>query len=587
MASSAYDQSIRNSLVSKGVDNSKIGYNNGYVTIDGNNFQKADKNYNGTAFTNANNFNNAWNAYSQSQSKATAPAAASPATAPSGMVGVRNSLQSSGYDPNSIGYNNGMVTVNNQPFVTPSANVGGSAYVSPSTYNSALGNYRINDLTNQVVNNTKLPDNTYTPQIDQLIQQLQGLSKNQQTVDPYSTPEYTAYQAQADRRSQKGIRAAQESLGSSGFGRSTALGERSQGIQNEQTEYLETQVIPQIIAANQAKQQQEYQNLYNLLTPLMSQQGYADNRSQTELGNVINALGAVTSEQQRGYDNRRADAALTGNYLTPDQQNAIDTLLGLKQQAESPTITRQQRAALSSQADTIRSQLQALGLDPTALGANVSAADASKASIGRTLAGQQLDQQASQQQWENRFNYGQAIGQFANGQKTLQAEQLAYQKARDAIADKQWQAKFDEDVRQYGLGYGLQQLSQSDDAAYRQAQLALSQDDNARQWVQLDYQQSQPGAGQKYVGMSANQVLDNIKALYTEPVMVQDPDYPNNPNALKKSGEQLTKDPTKRTEMFEAVVDAGLSEAETKQVLLGLGYTMKDIEARIKQYSGN
>ncbi|OVE53227.1 hypothetical protein, partial [Chryseobacterium mucoviscidosis] len=83
-------------------------------------------------------------------------------------------------------------------------------------------------------------------------------------------------QAQADRRAQAGTRAAQEALGSAGFGRSTALGERAQGIQNEQTEYLETQVIPMILQNERAKQQQVYDNLANLLNPLMQQQGYTD-----------------------------------------------------------------------------------------------------------------------------------------------------------------------------------------------------------------------------------------------------------------------------------------------------------------------
>lgn len=565
MASSAYDQSIRNSLVSKGIDNSKIGYSNGYVTVDGNNFQKADKNYNGTAFTNANNFNNAWNTYSQGVNKAPSTPAAGTTTAPSGMVGVRNSLQSSGYDPNSIGYNNGMVTLNNQPFVTPSANVGGTTYVSPSTYNSALGNYRIGDLTNQVVNNTKLPDNTYTPQIDQLIQQLQDYSKNQQQVDPYSTPEYAAYQAQADRRAQQGIRSAQESLGSSGFGRSTALGERSQGIQNEQTQYLETQVIPQIIAANQAKQQQEYQNLFGLLSPLMNQQGYADNRAQTELGNVINALGTVTSEQQRGLDNSRADAALTGNYLTPDQQSAIDTLLGLKQQAESPTVTKQQRAALSTQADTIRNQLQALGIDPTSFGANVSSAQARQSGVGRTLSGIASDRQGQEQQF--------------NQQQQLEA--VAYQKARDAIADKQWQTKFDEDVRQYGLGYGLQQLSQSDDSAYKQAQLALSQDDNSRAW--LNYEQSLSATPEsKYNGMSANQIYDAVLKSFTKPVLDKD--------GFATDQSALASDSASKEQMYQQVMGSGLPDGQDTQVLSLLGLTAKEVAAYDKKYgvsSGN
>ncbi|WP_410512043.1 hypothetical protein PaeBR_18665 [Paenibacillus sp. BR2-3] len=564
MASSAYDQSIRNSLVSKGIDNSKIGYSNGYVTVDGTNFQKADKNYNGTAFTNANNFNNAWNVYSQGLNKAPAPA-----VAPSGMVGVRSSLQSSGYDPNSIGYNNGMVTVNNQPFVTPSANAGGSAYVSPSTYNSALGNFRIGDLTNQVVNNTKLPDNSYTPQIDQLMKQLQDFSENQQAVDPYSTPEYAAYQAQADRRASQGVRAAQESLGSAGFGRSTALGERSQSIQNDQTEYLETQVIPQIIAANQAKRQQDYGNLMSLLSPLMSQQGYADNRAQTELGNVINALGAVTSEQQRGLDNSRADAALTGNYLTPDQRSAIDTLLALKQQAESPTATRQQRSAISDRADTVRSQLQALGIDPTAFGANVSSAQAEQAGVGRTLQGQQLDQQTQNQT----FNQGMATRQqdFAEGQqawennysdaqfklnKQIQTGQLSIQQANALMSQAE------------SLGYVTPQLAEAtgltEGAQFLNSQQFDLQKDNAAWDQEKAIADAQAKAAQ-------NLTPQEYAKSYVNPIVQRDDD-----NNI-----------TNKNEVIATISNGQYSDAEMDKLFRQYGITDADVEVYRKTYSGN
>ncbi len=447
MAANAYDQSIRQALNQKGVDNSKIGYSNGYVTVNGQNFMKADKNYNGSAYTSAQNFNNAWNSYSQPKTPTTPTTTTSPTykapsySAPSGSVAVRSALQSAGYNPNSIGYSNGTVALNNQPFVTPSANVNGTTYANQSVYNNALANTRIGDLQNQIVNNTKLPDNPYSSQIDDTIKYLMDYAKNQQVSDPYSTPEYQAYKAQADKQAQAGIRAAQESMGSSGFGRSTALGERAQGIQNDATAYLETQVIPQILAAERERQQQQYNNVMSILNPLMNQQQYADTRSQTELGNLYNALNSVTGEQQRGYDNARADAALTGNYLTPDQQTAINTLLGLKQQAETKGITKDQRDALSAQADVVRNQMRAMGLDPTQFGANVSYNSASQVNPGRTLQGQQLDMQKNEQQ----FNQA-----MQNRQQNFVEGQQSWQNTFD-------QAKFDEDVRRYGLDYALQQ----------------------------------------------------------------------------------------------------------------------------------
>lgn len=494
MASTAYDQSIRQSLNDKGIGNGQIGYKNGYVTVNGQNFMKADKNYNGSAYTSAQNFNNAWNSYSAP--KATTPTTTSSYKAPTvtpGSVGVRSALESSGYNPNSIGYSNGTVTLNNQPFVTPSANVNGTTYTDPSTYKNALSNYRIGDLQNQIVNNTNLPTNQYTSQIDDTIKYLMDFAKNQQVSNPYDTAEYKAYQAQSDRRAQQGIRAAQESMGSSGFGRSTALGERAQGIQNEQTEYLETQVIPTILAAERERQQQQYSNVMNLLNPLMNQQSYADNRAQTELSNVYNALNAVTSEQQRGYDNARADAALTGTYLTPAQQEAINTLLGLKQQAEAKGTTKEQRDVLTKQADAVRNNMIMLGLDPTQYGSNVSYNVASQNTPGRTLQGQQLD---------------------------MQKEQFDYQKARDAITDKQWQMKFDEDARQFGLNYALNQLQESNQNAYRQANLALSRD-------QFDWEQGKDIANAEANTLAkAGQTMSiqDYTKTYVNPIVQRDED---------------------------------------------------------------
>lgn len=566
-----YGSNIRQSLVSKGVNSGDIGYNKttGYVTVKGQDFLKPSKVLDGVSYDTVSNFNNAWNNYSKSQAQpkttsTTGTVSGISQYVPKGMVSTRDGLNSFGIDNKNIGYKNGNTTVNGQYFGTPALNLGGTTYYTPQGMNNAMANYRIGDIQNQYMQNVQMKDNPYTQQINDQLKSLMQMAQNQQQVDPYSTAQYAAYQAQADRRANQGIRSAQEALGSAGFGRSTMLGERAQGIQNAETEYLETQVIPQIIAAEQARQQQQYANMMALLDPLMSQQGYTDNRQLQNLQNLQNAYGLVAGEQQRGLDNARADAALTGTYLTPEQQSAINTLLGLKQQAETKGISREQRAELSRQADLVRDQMRMMGLDPTKYGADISYKNASQYTPGRTLQGQQLDLQRQQQE-------------FAQGQQGWQnnfaLEQFAYQKARDAIADQQWKAVFDRDVEQFGLNYALQKLAQQNDQAYRQAQLALSQDDNARQWAMLDYEMSNPPTSGASGGLTANQVLQSMQNLYTEPVFVTD-EFGNQ----TRTGSQITKDPTKREQMFLNVVDSNLSDAETNQILQSLGFTKEEIK---------
>lgn len=599
---SGYGSNIRQSLVNNGVSNNDIGYNksNGYVTVKGQDFMKPSKVLDGVSYDTQNNFNNAWNAYNKSQSKhsttgstysttgTTSTPSSTSSYVPTGFQSTRDALTSYGIDNSRIGYNNGATTVDGRYFGTPSLNMNGTTYYDPTGFNNALSNFRIGDMQQQILNNTQLPENAYTSQIDALMKQL-GQSANTQTVDPYSTPEYAAYQAQADRRANQGIRSAQEALGSAGFGRSTALGERAQGIQNEQTEYLETQVIPMILANERAKQQQVYDNLANLLNPLMSQQGYADQRALQNLNNQYNALGMLTSEQQRGLDNARADASLTGTYLTPEQQSLVNTLLGLKQQAETKGITKDQRNALSKQADTIRSRMQAVGLDPTKYGANINYNTASQYTPGRTLQGQQLDLQRQGQE----FDQGMATRQqdfaekqtgldnafrnrqqdFNEGQQQWQnnfaMEQFAYQKARDAVADSQWSAQFNENVRQFGLNYAMQELQRQDDKAYRDAMTAISQDENARAWLGMD--SSQPA---EYSGMTAPQVLSALQAQYTDPTT---------------GTFTPPKDSAAKEQLYMQVSGYGLPIGQDDQVMLSLGLTTKDIQELDKKFgnSGN
>lgn len=560
-----YGSNIRQSLVNKGVSSNDIGYNksSGYVTVKGQDFLKPSKVLDGVSYDTVSNFNNAWNNYNKSQTPGVTSTTGTTSTAssysPKGLVSTRDALSSYGIGGDRVGYNNGNVTVDGKYFGTPSVNVGGTTYYDQQGFNNDLGNYRIGNMQDQILNNTQLQDNAYTQQINDLLSQLNQRASNPQQIDPYSTAQYAAYQAQADRAAQQGIRSAQEAMGASGFGRSTMLGERAQGIQNAQNEYLETQVVPQIIAAEQARQQQEYANLFNLLSPLMSQQGYADDRSQMQLGNQYNALNMLTQEQQRGIENSRADAALTGNYLTPEQQSAINTLLSLKQSAEAPGITAQQRNTLSQQADAVRNQMRSLGLDPTQYGSDVSYNQASQYQPGRTMAGQQLDMQQQQQA----FDQSQRLRD-----NQFQREQFEYQQARDAIADSQWKTQFDENVRQFGLDYAMQELARQDDNAYRNATLALSQ--SQFEWDQdMAIADAEAARMQAAAEAAANtSSIQDFAKSYVNSIVQRD---------------SKTKKVINKEEVFAALLASGYPDEDIDKILPQYGITQKDIES----FSGN
>lgn len=229
----AYDTGVRQYLTGKGVNPADIGYSNGSVTLKGQNFMKPSKNYTGTTYDSKQNLDSAWNTYNTNK-------------------------VNSWINPGAINPNRGSVldsainTIKSRPAPT-----------TPTT-----------------------PTNPYTGQVNSAMDAL--LNYQPQQVDPYSTDAYKAFAAQSDRRTHEGIRAAQESLGSSGFGRSTALGERAQGVQNQEEEYLTTQAIPQIIAQQEAKNQQEYNNKVSSIKVLMEQQGFTADEAQRIVENDRN-----------------------------------------------------------------------------------------------------------------------------------------------------------------------------------------------------------------------------------------------------------------------------------------------------------
>jgi hypothetical protein len=325
------------------------------------------------------------------------------------------------------------------------------------------------------------------------------------------------FNADTDQGYQAALRAAQQNLQVSQKNTNAQLRASGQG----KSSYSET-------VANQLANQSN-ENIANNILPQYVQQAYQ--QYQDGIANQSNLYGL---QYQQDVTTPQNEAQITGNYVPPAAKAAIDNLLQLKQQAETQGITANDRAALSQQADGIRAQLQAMGIDPTKYGANVSASQASAINPGiRTMEGQSQD-----------FNQATQTRQLDTADKQY-ATNLEYQKARDAISDKQWQSTFDQNVTQNGLDYALRALSQQDDQSYRQAQLALSQDDNERQWAALEGKSSTVSNTYEDLQSNIEKIADRDSKTGTL----------KNPDAVKQ---YITDSPMSSYEKYRAWVSSGL-----------------------------
>lgn len=224
-----------------------------------------------------------------------------------GLTGIRSDLNAKGIGGDRIGFKDGWVTVDGQNFLQPTAVKDGVSYADPSLYNT-----RFDTFTNQQKANQQYMDleklikqpsvNPYDQQVADLLSQLTNKINNPTPYDPYTSPEYAARQAQVQRQSQQAGRQAQEGFGQSGFARSSRTLERLAGIQNDANEYLETQIVPQLVAAQQAKDQQALANLQGLLSAVSGQQGLVDSRNRDQFDALSELLGYSTDRANRAAD---------------------------------------------------------------------------------------------------------------------------------------------------------------------------------------------------------------------------------------------------------------------------------------------
>ncbi|RAV22200.1 hypothetical protein [Paenibacillus contaminans] len=225
-------------------------------------------------------------------------------------VGVRKSLNDWGVTDERIGYdpNTGSVSIDGKNVFKPQANRGGSTFTDQSTLNSIRGN--VNQLNNaynvqQSVLNPQQTVNPYDQQFNDLLTQIRNQVTNPTAIDRnsiYQSPDYAAQQAQVQKQAGQAIRSGQEALGTSGMARSSDLARLAQNAQNDANTYLETQVVPQLIAAEQAKQQQQLGNLMSLIGVLGQQQGLYDTRGQNQFRNQFDVLDFMTNQGNRAED---------------------------------------------------------------------------------------------------------------------------------------------------------------------------------------------------------------------------------------------------------------------------------------------
>ncbi|MNM39094.1 hypothetical protein D3C81_498630 [compost metagenome] len=550
-----YTTGIRDALNKKGIDNGRVGYSNGYVTVDGKNFLKADYNNKGTTYTSQANFDKAYSSFSQPQAQP---------------------LQNTSLAQAAANVNSG-----NQAIYTP----------PQSRVNQTL------DSLSQTIN--KNAGYQYT-------------TPESFTYDAASDPAYQAALANAKANIADQQIDTNAEFRAQGQGKSSYSETVANQIADKELTNLSNTLVPQLMQqayqrytddANRNLQVQQLNygvgqdaasNLSNLYG-LQYNQDYTTPMNEAQLtGNYLPPEAKQAIQNILAYKQQAEAKGVTADQRSQlsaqaDQQRAILQSLGIDPSFYSATRTSAQASQNNPAIRTLAGQAQDLQSKQANLSAAATVADITGRAVTPQSDWQGLYRQAGDSstpltaaQQSQQFNQNLATRQQAQSEQgqtfnqNMATEQFAYQKARDAITDSQWKAQFDQNVNEFGLNYALQKLSQDNDQAYRQATLGIQQDENARAWLQ--YGDSQQPAASEYNGMTANQIYDAVRNQFL---------VPSSDNSDVKV---LPTDSASKEKMYQQVMGSGLPDGQDKQVLSLLGLSATDIASYDKKYgvsSGN
>lgn len=549
-----YTTGIRDALNKKGINNGRVGYSNGYVTVDGKNFMQADLNNKGTTYTSQANFDKAYSSFTQPQAQPSQNTALVQATANvnSGNQAIYTPPQSRvNQTLDSLGQ-----TVNKNAgfqFTGPSAQFTYDAASDPA-YQAALANAKTNIADQQIDTNAELRaggqgKSSYSETVANQIADKELTNLSNTLVPQLMQQAYQRYTDDANRN-----------------------------LQVQQLNYG----VGQDAASNLS-------NLYGL----QYNQDYTTPMNEAQLtGNYLPPEAKQAIQNILAYKQQAEAKGVTADQRSQlsaqaDQQRAILQSLGIDPSFYSATKTAAQASQNNPAIRTLAGQAQDLQSKQANLSAAATVADITGRAVTPQSDWQGLYRQAGNAntpltaaQQNTNFNQNLASRQQAQSEQNqtfsqnMQTEQFAYQKARDAITDSQWKAQFDQNVSEFGLNYALQKLSQDNDQAYRQATLGIQQDENARAWLQ--YGDSQQPAASEYNGMTANQIYDAVRNSFTTTDADGNKTFPTDSQSKEK--------------MYQQVMGAGLPDGQDSQVLALLGLSATDIAAFDKKYgvgSGN
>lgn len=383
----------------------------------------------------------------------------------------------------------------------------------------------------------------------------------------FKAPEAFSYDQNTDPAYQAALATAKSNITQSQADTNAFLRARGQGkssysdtvansIASKEMGRVSTDVLPQLIS-------QAYQR-------------YSDNANrdlQVQQGNY--------GVQQDNITNTMREAELTGDYLPPAARQALQNLSDYKTQTEKnwQTMTPAQRVAARLEGDRLREAASNAGAQnvDSLFGADVKATNTLSnfsQAARRTVAASAQDyaQEADKRDYDRGVVVDDRNFNRGNMESDRNYDRSVFESDR---AYDQWREEFNQRVEQDGEQNALAWAS-------RDLQKRGMDEDEAFRWAQLDYQ---TGQGGDYSGLSANQVLDRILPSFTEPIM----STPGAGGTPEKIGEQLTKDPAKREELFIAIAEAGMPDAMTDQAWAVSGLSAKEIKALKEKYglSGN
>lgn len=346
---------------------------------------------------------------------------------------VRQSLRDKGIQDSDITYdpNSNAVKVRGQTFMNPTKNISGTTFDTQTNFDNAWRSYNQQNQPQQQQQQQPAysqygGNNPYNDPYKQQLQTVVNAYNTPKPVDVnqiYASPEYAAIQAQQQRNTQRGIRSAQESMGASGFGRSTQLSDRAQGIQNDANAYLQTQILPQLMSQARAAQQQGIDNQAKALGLYGNERTYHDSR------------------YDQGQKQAIQQAELTGYYNNPDAPN-IERQMGMNSAAYA-SASPDEKVRLHN--DNLRLAALIGGRDTTGQGDYEFAPQ-------RTMEGQKYD-------------YG----------IQKDARDLAYKAEQDYIQNQLEREKIDNQVRQFAQRLGFDYEKMDTDTKNDLARIAISQ----------------------------------------------------------------------------------------------------------------